>query len=86
VTVYGNVSGTADGQRADYPSADSQQWTNPNFTVGKILDLSVSNNRYSTLLASFNVLNFAPYHKPLRFCTQLGQGECPLGPVFNANA
>ncbi|KAJ5806771.1 TRP-like family [Penicillium riverlandense] len=85
VTVYGNVSGTVDG-RADYPPADDPQWNNPNITVGKIEDLSDSNNKYSTLMTAFDVLNFAPYHEPLRFCTQLGQGECPLGPVFGVNA
>lgn len=84
VTVYGNVSGTADRQ-SNYPSMDSPSWSDPNVTVGKIVDLSSTNNKYSTLLTSFDVLNFAAYSNPSRFCESVTQGDCPLGPVFNYN-
>lgn len=84
VTVYGNVSGTAD-QRTDYPSMDDPSWSNPNSTVGKIVDLSTSNNKYSTLLTSFDVLSFTPYENPVRFRDTLIQGDTPLGPVFDYN-
>lgn len=85
VTVYGNVSGTAD-RRASYPSPDDPQWSNPNETVGKIMDLDASNNKYSTLLTSVNVVSFSPYHQPSRLCDSVTQGGCPMTPVFNANA
>ncbi|KAJ5096386.1 hypothetical protein NUU61_005742 [Penicillium alfredii] len=84
VTVYGNVSGTAD-RRSNYPPPDDAQWNNPNQTVGKIVDLSNSNNKFSTLLTSFNVLNFAPFRDASRFCDTLAHGECPMGPVFKYN-
>lgn len=83
VTVYGNVTGTADG--TDYPSWNSSSWGNPNDTVGKILDLSPSNNKYSTLLTSFDVLSFSAFSNASRFCESVTQGDCPLGPVFNYN-
>lgn len=85
VTVYGNVTGTAD-RRSSYPSADDPQWSNPNDTVGKIVDLNTDNNKYSTLIASVNVVNFSPWSDASRFCDSLLQGDCPLGPVFNVNA
>lgn len=84
VTVYGNVSGTAD-RRSDYPPMDDPSWSNPNSTVGKIVDLDTANNKWSTLLTSFNVLNFAAYTDASRFCQSLTQGGCPLGPVFDYN-
>ncbi|KAL1982949.1 hypothetical protein VTN96DRAFT_636 [Rasamsonia emersonii] len=84
ITVYGNVTGLA--SQGPYPPPDSPQWSNPNDTVGKITDLSESNNRYSTLFTSLNVLSFRPYYNASRFCLSVTQGECPLGPVFYANA
>ncbi|KAJ5621888.1 hypothetical protein N7528_005120 [Penicillium herquei] len=84
VTVYGNVSGTAD-QTSNYPPENSANWTNPNSTEGKIVDLDASNNKYSTLLSSYHVLSFTPWSHPSRFCDSLIQGECPLGPVFHYN-
>lgn len=81
ITVYGNVSGTAD-QRLSYPPPDDPQWTDPNSTVGKIEDLSKSNNKYSTLLTNLDVLSFSPYTDASRFCHSVTQGECPLAPVF----
>lgn len=85
ITVYGNVSGTAD-QRSDYPAPDDPQWLNASNTVGKIADLSTSNNKYSTLLKSVDVVSFTPYSDASRFCDSVIQGECPLGPVFYANS
>ncbi|KAL1964542.1 hypothetical protein VTN77DRAFT_6839 [Rasamsonia byssochlamydoides] len=84
ITVYGNVTGLATD--VPYPPPDSPQWTNPNDTVGKITDVSVSNNRYSTLFTTLDVLTFTPYNNASRFCLSVIQGECPLGPVFYANA
>ena len=85
VTVYGNVSGTAD-RREDYPSPDDPMWLNATDPVGKIEDLSASNNKYSTLLKSVDVVSFTPYSDADRFCSSLIQGDCPLGPVFYANS
>ncbi|OGM41725.1 integral membrane protein [Aspergillus bombycis] len=85
ITVYGNVSGTVD-QSSSYPSPDDPQWANQNATVGKIVDLDTANNRYSTLITTVDVVSFSPYSGPTRFCDSIIQGECPLGPVFYANA
>lgn len=84
ITIYGNVSGTAD-RRTNYPSISDPSWKDPNSTVGKIVDLSSENYKYSTLLTSFDILSFTPYKNPSRFCDSLTQGECPLGPVFDYN-
>ncbi|PKY00518.1 hypothetical protein P168DRAFT_243748 [Aspergillus campestris IBT 28561] len=84
VTVYGNVSGTAD-RRLTYPLPDDPQWINPNETVGKITDLDTSNNKFSTLLTSVDVVSFSPYRDASRFCDSV-QGDCPLVPAFYANA
>jgi hypothetical protein len=85
ITVYGNVSGTAD-QSTSYPSPDDPQWTDQNATVGKIVDLNKANNKWTTLLPSVEVVSFSPYSTAIRFCDSVIQGECPLGPVFNTNA
>ena len=84
VTVYGNVSGIA--TQVPYPAPNDPQWNNPNSTVGKIVDLSQPNNKYSTLFAKFSVLSYTPYDAtPSRFCNAMIHGRCPLGPSFNAN-
>jgi ML-like domain len=85
LTVYGNVSGLATVQA--YPAPNDPQWQNPNDTVGKIVDMSQTNDKFTTLFTSLNVLTFTSYHAPAsRFCGWVTQGRCPLGPVFYANA
>lgn len=84
ITVFGNVSGTA--TKEPYPAPDDPHWLDPEEELGKIVDLSKSNNKYSTLLAKLSVLSFTPHEKPSRFCNSVNQGECPLSPVFDANA
>lgn len=84
VTVYGNVSGTV-SRTANYPAMDSAEWTNPNWTDGKIVDLSSTNFKYTTLLTAFNVLSFSPFNLPSRFLDSVTQGTLPMGPVFNYN-
>lgn len=84
ITVYGNVSGTA--TKEPYPPPDDPRWSDPEENLGKIEDLSEDNNKYSTLLTKLNVLSFTPYQTPSRFCDSVVQGECPLAPVFFANA
>lgn len=83
VTVYGNVTGTADGSPA--PSWTDSSWSNTSSTVGKIIDVSASNNKFTTLMTDFNVLSFTPFNNASPFCQSVVQGECPLGPVFNYN-
>ncbi len=85
VTVYGNVTGIATQQ--PYPGPNDPQWTNPNATVGKIPDVDKVNNKFSTLTATFNVLDYTPYDAPAtKFCNTTVHGQCPLGPAFFANA
>lgn len=84
LTVYGNVSGIATQQA--YPTLDDPQWTNPNKTVGKIVDLDPSSNKISTLLTRFNVLSYTPYSDAFGFCNTTIHGRCPLGPTFRANS
>ncbi|CAG8186323.1 unnamed protein product [Penicillium olsonii] len=84
LTVFGNVSGTT-SRTTNYPAPDSDVWSNPNWTDGKIEDLSSANNMYSTLLTDFNVLSFSPFHNASRFSDSVTQGTFPLGPVFNYN-
>ncbi|KAL4943469.1 hypothetical protein BDV06DRAFT_137430 [Aspergillus oleicola] len=84
IVVYGNVSGTAD-RSDDYPSPSDPQWDNRNATTGKIIDLDIDNNNYSTLITSIQVASFTPYSEASRFCDSVTQGDCPLGPVFYKN-
>lgn len=85
VTVYGNVTGS-DGVTPP-PPPDDPGWQNPNETLGKIIDLSQSNNHRSTLRAKFQYLSYTPYKAPPSpFCPSLVHGACPLGPAFDANS
>ena len=85
VTVYGNVTGKATQEQ--YPLPDDPQWANPNATLGKIPFADKANNKQSTFDAIFNVLDYTPYDAPATgFCDTLVHGQCPLGPVFYANA
>ncbi|RMZ87062.1 hypothetical protein DV736_g5710, partial [Chaetothyriales sp. CBS 134916] len=84
VTVWGNVTGQATEQ--EYPGPNAASWSDPNSTFGKIVDLSVDNNKYTTLFADFSVLSYNPYvAQPARFCASLVSGECPLAPSFYVN-
>lgn len=81
ITIYGNVSGLLTEQ--PYPAPDDPQWTNPNDTLGKIVDLDPSNNKYTTLFSKLNVLSYTPYEAPAsRFCNATINGDCPLAPAF----
>jgi hypothetical protein len=83
VTVYGNVTGLETIQ--PYPAPNDPQWSNPNDTVGKIVDLSQSNNKYTTMFTKINVLSYTPYQAASRFCNSSVHGPCPLGPAFYVN-
>ena len=82
VTVYGNISGIATNEPR--PDWDNPQWLDDNKTLGKILDQDKSNNKYSTLFARFNVLDYTPYNAGAsRFCNNTINQPCPLIPAFN---
>ncbi|KAL8843821.1 MAG: hypothetical protein Q9176_001783 [Flavoplaca citrina] len=82
VTVYGNISGIATNEAR--PDWDDPQWLDDNKTLGKILDLDKSSNKYSTLFARFNVLDYTPYNAGAsRFCNNTISQPCPLIPAFN---
>lgn len=87
VTVYGNVTGSL--PLVVLPPSTSAEWSNPNFTDGKIVDVPDpdGNNVATTLSNKVNVLTYEPYSEKLNFCDNLLDGSCPLGPVFDvANA
>lgn len=85
VTVYGNVSGSVTNE--SLPPFNDPHWDTPNETLGKIPELDISNNKYTTLKAAFKVLDYTPYTAdPEPFCSQLLKGQCPLAPSFSANA
>jgi Transient receptor potential (TRP) ion channel/ML-like domain len=84
ITTYGNVTGVANDE--SYPSWDDGSWLDPNKTLGKIVDLSPTNNKYSTLFATFNVLSYTQYEaRPSRFCNSTVGVPCPLIPAFNVS-
>lgn len=87
ITIYGNVTGKATD--LPYPAPDDPSWANQNDTFGKIPDLSLSNNKFTTLFAKVNFLGYTPWNAdPSRFCTSVIQSPydgCPVGPVFGVN-
>ncbi|KAF4552776.1 Transient receptor potential (TRP) ion channel-like protein 2 [Elsinoe fawcettii] len=84
ITIYGNVTGQA--VEGPYPPPDDPQWSNPNETFGKIVDISPTNNRYSTLFERYQFLNYDAYEAPpSQFCIATINSSCPLGPSFNGN-
>lgn len=81
ITIYGNVSGLTTVQ--PYPAPDDPQWTNPNDTLGKIVRVDPTNNKYTTLFSTLNVLSYTPYQAPASiFCDSVINGDCPLSPAF----
>ena len=86
ITVYGNVAGLSSSTpKQAYPGPNDPGWANPNVTVGKIVNISMSANKYSTLFINLDVLSFTPVNNITEFCPSVTQGTCPLGPVFNVN-
>jgi Transient receptor potential (TRP) ion channel/ML-like domain len=85
VTAYGNVTGVA--TNVTYPPWNDRSWFNASDILGKIVDLSPSNNKYSTLFATFNVLSYTQYDAPpTRFCNSAIGTGCPLVPAFNVSS
>lgn len=85
ITIYGNVSGQA--TQGTLPAwDDTSYWINPNETFGKIVDLSTSNNKYSTLFSKAQVVTYTPWQAdPARFCESVVNTTCPIAPAFNGN-
>ncbi|KAK5151340.1 hypothetical protein LTR04_006628 [Oleoguttula sp. CCFEE 6159] len=84
ITIYGNVSGQS--TVGPYPGPNDMSWRDPNSTFGKIVDISPSNNKYSTLFSKYQVLTYTPYNAPAsEFCQATVNRSCPLVPAFNAS-
>ncbi|KAF2469115.1 uncharacterized protein BDR25DRAFT_169815, partial [Lindgomyces ingoldianus] len=83
ITVYGNVTGRLLQQELPLPS-DENYWNNPNLTDGKIIDVSTTNPKYSTLFSNYKVLTYNAYTaQPSQFCLSTVNKACPLIPVFS---
>lgn len=84
VTVYGNVSGQA--QSGQLPDPTDAQWSDPNNTFGKIVDLDPKNNKYTTLFWENEALTYSAWASPGgQFCESVINGSCPLAPRFPQN-
>ncbi|PGH14537.1 hypothetical protein AJ80_05857 [Polytolypa hystricis UAMH7299] len=83
ITVYGNVTGIATQEA--YPPPDDPHWTDPKRTAGKIVDLDVDNNVYTTLTTRLDVVSFTPFTNRSRFCDSMVQGDCPVTPIFDSD-
>lgn len=86
VTVWGNVTGAYNPTTVTLPAWDSDEWSDANFTDGKILDdpFPTSANLLTTLHSKVDVLTYEPYSSNFDFCNgSLTNASCPLGPVFN---
>jgi hypothetical protein len=82
--IYGNVAGQL--TEGNYPPPDSDVWSNPNDTFGKIVDIVPETNVYTTLFARTNALTFTPWEQPAEpFCSFLQNASCPLPPFFNVS-
>lgn len=84
ITIYGNVSGQA--TNGTYPVWNDPAWLDDSDTYGKIVDVSPTNNKYSTLFQRFQVLTYDAYDAPAsRFCESTVNDSCPLIPSFNGS-
>jgi hypothetical protein len=84
VTVWGNVTGSQN--TLPLPPPNDPAWSNPNFTNGKIENLTAPFKKLTTLSNKINVLTYEPWNENVDFCDRLDNGSCPLGPMFKANA
>lgn len=88
VTVWGNVTGRTTTDLL--PPPGSPQWTNGNFTNGKIVDVDLSapgtDQTTTALTSKVNVLTYTQYSSSEPFCNSILNGTCPVAPVFNTTA
>jgi hypothetical protein len=87
ITMWGNVTGSR--FNVTLPPPDSPDWTNPNFTDGKILadpEPDAPQPKLTTLHSKVDVLTYEPWFQNTAFCnTSLTNATCPLAPVFNTS-
>ncbi|KAI8932353.1 hypothetical protein NX059_010545 [Plenodomus lindquistii] len=84
VTIYGNVSGQA--QYGTLPGPNDERWSDPNNTLGKIVNLDQQNNKFATLFWNTKVLTYSAWSSPPeQFCQSVINGTCPLAPRFPEN-
>ena len=84
ITVFGNVTGQA--REGVYPPPDDPSWDDPESTVGKIIAVSPTNNKFSTLFSRYEVLSYTPYKSDgSQFCLSTVNQACPLKPAFDGN-
>ncbi|KAI5466726.1 hypothetical protein BGZ63DRAFT_345959 [Mariannaea sp. PMI_226] len=85
VVVYGNVTGSQNGTSVP-PSTDTAYWDDTTQTFGKIVPIPDTNtNKLTTLIRRVNFLTYEPWNERVDFCQALGNGACPLGPVWNTS-
>lgn len=83
LTFYGNVTGQA--VEGPYPPPSAPSWQNDSDHFGKITNVG-SGHKLATLFSSFQVLSYNAWGGDRsRFCSHVTQGDCPLGPRFDAN-
>ena len=84
ITIFGNVTGQA--REGEYPAPDDPSWDDPENPVGKILDVSPTNNKFSTLFSRYELLSYTPYRaEGSQFCESTLNQACPLRPAFDGN-
>ena len=84
VVIYGNVSGQL--TQGTYPPPDDPSWIDPTSTFGKIVNLSDTNNRFTTLFQRYNLLSYNAFSAPAtQFCQNTVNDSCPLAPSFNGS-
>lgn len=85
ITIYGNVTGQA--VVGNYPPPSDPSWTDPNSTFGKIVNVSQSNDKFTTLFEKYQFLTYDASDAPAsEFCYSTINDTCPVGPSFNGNA
>lgn len=83
ITVYGNVSGQA--TEGPYPPP-GPFWDNDQDPFGKLVNVSSSNNKYTTLISEYKVLTYTAHREsPAPFCSFTVNQPCPVKPAFNGN-
>ena len=87
VIMWGNVTGSS--TNVELPPPGSPNWADESKTDGKILDEpdpGAPNPKLTTLHRKIEVLTYEPWSSNTNFCQEVGNGSCPLAPVFGANS
>lgn len=84
LALYGNVTGKQFNET--YPPPSSPSWSDPSDALGKITNTGSDGKEYTTLFSKFDFLSYNAYNAPpVRFCADVVNGTCPLGPLFAAD-